>query len=90
MTDARMFVEKNRVLVQEFDRYVLEHPEVADAIPNDSLVVMQIEGDEDFNQWAKETGQQVAGKGNPIVYVIVTELKRVRSRIERLRLELVA
>ena len=90
MIDKSRFVEKNTMLVKEFDRYVLEHPEFADKIPNNALVVMQIEGDEEFNTWARETARSVAEKDNPIIYVIITELKPVRSRIEKLKLELVA
>lgn len=88
--DKKRFTDKNSMLIKEFDRYVLEHPEFADKIPNNALVVMQIEGDEEFNNWARETARSVAEKDNPIVYVIITELKPVRSRIEKLKLELVA
>lgn len=42
-----MFVDKNTMLIKEFDRYILDHPEFADKIPNNALVVMQIEGDEE-------------------------------------------
>jgi len=90
MTDKKRFVEKNSMLVKEFDRYILEHTEFADKIPDNALVVMQIQGDEEFNNWAKETAQAVAEKDNPIVYVTITELKPVRSRIEKLKLELAA
>jgi len=90
MIDKKRFVEKNSMLVKEFDRYILEHPEFADKLPNNALVVMQVEGDEEFNNWARETAQSVAEKDNPIVYVTITELKPVRSRIEKLKLELVA
>ena len=90
MIDKKRFVEKNSMLRKEFDRYILEHPEFASEIPNNALVVMQIEGDEEFNNWARETAQSVAEKDTPIVYVIITELKPVRSRIEKLKLELVA
>ena len=51
---------------------------------------MQIEGDEKFNNWARETAQSMIEKTTPIVYVTITELKPVRSRIEKLKLELVA
>jgi hypothetical protein len=51
---------------------------------------MQIDGDEEFNDWARETAHRAAEKDTPIVYVTVTELKPVRSRIEKLKLELVA
>ena len=90
MTEKKRFAEKNRMLVKEFDRYVLEHPEFADKIPDNALVVMHIEGDDEFNKWARETAQSVAEKDNTIVYVIITELKPVRSRIEKIKLELAA
>lgn len=60
MITNKGFVETNSLLVKEFDRYILEHPEFADQIPNNALVVMQIEGDKDFNTWAREAAQRVA------------------------------
>ncbi len=90
MTEKKRFVEKNSILVKEFDRYVLEHPAFADKIPDNALVVMHIEGDEEFNKWAREAARSVADRNSPIVYVTITELKPVRSRIEKLRLELAA
>ncbi len=90
MIDKKRFVEKNSMLIKGFDRYILEHPEFADKIPDNALVVMHIQGDEEFNNWAKETAESVAEKDNRIVYVTITELKPVRSRIEKLNLELTA
>ena len=90
MSNPDSFVDKNTMLVREFDRYVLEYPEFAEKIPDNALVVMQIAGDDEFNGWARRTGQSVAEKDNPIVYVTVTELKPVRSRIEKLKLEMAA
>ena len=90
MNGTNRFVDKNTMLVREFDRYILEHPEFAEKIPDNALVVMQIAGDEEFNEWARRTGQSIAENENPIVYVTVTELKPVRSRIEKLKLEMAA
>ncbi len=90
MRDRGKFTEKNSMLVREFDRYIVEHPDFADKLPDNALIVMQIEGDEDFNSWAKGTGQRAAEKDQEIVFVTITELKPVRSRIEKLRLEMVA
>jgi len=78
------------MLVREFDRYIIEHPEFADSLPDNGLLIMQIEGDEEFNLWAQQTGKKCAESDTSIVYVTVTELKPVRSRIEKLRLEKVA
>ncbi len=90
MIKEKRFVERNSILVKEFDKYILEYPEFADQVPNNALVVMQIDGDEEFNRWARETAHEVVEKDTPVVYVTITELKPVRSRIEKLRLELVA
>ena len=84
------FTEKNTMLVREFDRYILEHPACAERSPDNALVVMQIEGDEEFNQWARETANKAADRTDPRVYVTVTELRPVRSRIGKLKIELAA
>ena len=34
----KMILEKNSMLVREFDKYILEHPEFSDSIPDDALV----------------------------------------------------
>jgi len=90
MIDKKRFTEKNTMLVKEFDRYILDHPEFADKIPDNALVVMQIEGDEEFNRWARDAAQSAAEKNTPTVYVTITELKPIRSRIKKLKLESVA
>ena len=78
------------MLVKEFDRYILEQPEFADRIPDNALVVLQVEDDIEFNQWAREMAQRQMEKDSHLVYVTITELKPVRSRIEKLKFELVA
>ena len=88
--NEKIFLTKNTMLVREFDRYILEHPEFASNLPDNALVVMQIEDDEEFNHWARKTGQIAAEKETAIAYVTVTELKPVRSRIEKLKLEMAA
>ena len=90
MSNPDSFVNKNTMLVREFDRYILQYPDFAEKIPDNALVVMQIAGDEEFNEWARRTGKSMAEKDNPIVYVTVIELKPVRSRIEKLELEMAA
>ncbi|MBI5182658.1 MAG: hypothetical protein HZA06_07095, partial [Nitrospirae bacterium] len=55
-----------------------------------ALVVMQIAGDEEFNCWARDAAKSARETGSPIVYITITELKPVRSRIEKLTIELAA
>lgn len=80
------FELKNADLVTEFDRYVLEHPEFADQIPDGALIAMLLEGDEEFNQWSREGAEQQADQGQPILYVKIKELEPVRSRIKAVEL----
>ncbi|MEA3312309.1 MAG: DUF5647 family protein [candidate division WOR-3 bacterium] len=86
----RGYLEKNSMLVKEFDHYILKHPEFADEIPDDALVVMQLEGDEEFNRWARETASEQAEEGQRVVYITITKLGPVHSRIEELKLETVS
>ena len=85
----KTILEKNSMLVREFDKYILEHPEFADRIPDDALVVLQLEGDEEFNAWAREAAK-IAGEGHHIALVNVMDIKPVRSRIEKLEVILAA
>ena len=81
-----VFEHKNAELVTEFDRYVLEHPEFADQIPDGALVAMLLEGDGEFNLWSMEGARKQAEQGQPIVYVKIKELEPVRSRIKAVEL----
>jgi len=90
MNHGNRFVDKNTMLVREFDRYILEHPGFSEKIPDNALVVMQVDGDDEFNEWARRTAQSMAEKENPIVYVTITKLVPVRSRIEKLKVEMAA
>ena len=51
---------------------------------------MQIVGDEEFNEWARKTGQSLAEKDNPIVYVTVARIKTRSFTKEKLKLEMAA
>jgi hypothetical protein len=84
------YERKNSELIKEFNRYVREHPDFADDIPRNAVVVMQLEGDRKFNQWSRKLAKGHAGEGQPIVYVRIHKLKPLRSRIERLELKRVA
>ena len=84
------FSEKNSMLVREFDKYIVEHPEFAEKIPDNALVVMQVKGDDEFNGWARGIAKNAAGETGQVVFVTVTEMKPVRSRIQRLELEVAA
>ena len=81
-----VFEQKNAELVTEFDRYVREHPEFADRIPNNALVAMLVEGDPEFNRWSQEGAKRQAEKEQRIVYVTIKRIRPIRSRIQEIEL----
>jgi Family of unknown function (DUF5647) len=75
---------KNTELIKEFNRYIREHPEYADSIPKNALVIIQLEGDEEFNQWSLELAKTHVEKSQPVVHIRIKKLRPTRSRIEEL------
>ena len=77
---------RNRLLGMEFDRYVEEHPEFGEKIPDNAQVVLLVEGDEEFNNWSTRVGKEQAERGQPLLYVMIKKLGLAHSRIEDLSL----
>jgi len=76
-------VEKNITLSFEFERYVLEHPEVLERIPQGAEIVL-LPGDDPIlyriNLEAAQRAQH-EGDGRPVVYVEIEALAPRRSRL---------
>ncbi len=73
--------KKNSILVTEFDRYVMEHQDLAVMIPKNAQIVLQVEGDAEYNQWSKRLAEEQREDGYPIVYVRIKGLKPIHSRL---------
>ena len=73
--------KKHAILVTEFDRYVVEHPEFAASIPRNAQVVLQFEQDDAYNQWSAQLAQRQREKGQDVIYVKIKALKPARSRL---------
>jgi len=76
-----IFEKKHSILVAEFDRYVMEHPEFAVGIPQNGQIVLQLEGDEEYNEWSRKLAEKQREIGQPFLYVKVKGLKPVKSRL---------
>jgi hypothetical protein len=61
----------------------MEHPEFAAKIPRNAQIILQLEGNSEYNDWIKEVAESQIEKGQPIVYVCIKELKPVRSRLKK-------
>ena len=71
------------VLGFEFDRYVMEHPDFAERIPPGAIVVLQLEGEDALNRWARNIAEHHRGKDEPILFVQVKGLRPPKSRLIR-------
>ena len=69
----------------EFHRYLMEHEEVAGNIPANAVVIFQVEGEGDFNNWHKEMSVKNCEPNQPIIYVYVKKW-RMHSSIEEVNL----
>jgi len=81
-----IFEKRNLLLGMEFDRYVKEHPEFAQKIPDKAQVILLLEGDEEFNEWSTRVGREQAERGQPLLYVMIKKLGPAHSRIKDLSL----
>jgi len=73
--------KKHAILVTEFDRYVVEHPAFAMKIPQNAQIVLQVEEDNEYNDWSKQLAERQREPGQKIVYVKVKGLKPAKSRL---------
>jgi len=73
--------KKHAILATEFDRYVIEHPEFAVNIPRNAQIILQVEGDEEYNKWSRQLAERQREPGQRVVYVKVKGLKPAKSRL---------
>jgi hypothetical protein len=57
------------MLASEFQKYLMTHPEAAKRLSPNTLVIFQIDGDDNFNKWCNETSMRNREKDQPIMKV---------------------
>jgi hypothetical protein len=75
MMDPREFAQKQFELSAEFGKFVFEHPEVDERLPDGAFVYFQIANETDFNRYSYELAErQRREEGVPVVLVRVKGL----------------
>ena len=75
MMDPHSFECKQFELTAEFGKYVFDHPEVDERLPDGAHVYFQIAGEEEFNQYSRELAErQRQEEGVPVVLVRIKGL----------------
>ena len=81
-----IYERRNSVLGIELDRYMREHPEFSERIPQNAHIVLLLRGDKEFNEWSTNLAKKQAEKDQPIVYVTIKKMAPAYSRIKDLEL----
>jgi hypothetical protein len=79
--------KKNHILGVEFDRYLLEHPEVLEEIPEDAEIYFLPEDDPELSQENFRMAEAHKAPGKKVVLVKIGRLSPPRSRLQIVRLE---
>ncbi len=69
------------MLASEFHRYLMEDEEKANMLPENVLLIFQVEGEEDFNRWHKEMTLRNREADQPVTVVHLKKW-RLHSVIE--------
>jgi hypothetical protein len=84
MTTREMF-ERNQRLSTEFDLYLLDHPEVAEQVPDGALLVFVPAFDKELARRNRALARRSRGRGQAVVYVKVARMSA--SRLQGLSLQ---
>ena len=75
MIEPQLFEQKQFELATEFGKYVFDHPEVDELLPDQAHVYFQIDGEDEFNRYSRELAErQRREEGVPIVLVRIKGL----------------
>ena len=89
MTAQELFT-KNLKLFIEFDLYLLEHPEVAEQILENALIVLLPKEDPELCQKNLEVARMRREHGQTVVHVWVEKVAPPRSRLANPKIEVAA
>jgi hypothetical protein len=89
MTEKEI-VTKNLILSSEFDRYIFEHPDIAESIPLDAQIVFLPEDDDELCQINKRLAEEQREGGQAVVLVHIGKMAPTVSRLIEVTLEKVA
>ena len=79
---------KNLALGVEFDKYMIDHPEIIDKIPDRSSTVFLPEYDRELYEANLKLARKRIAEGEKVVFVRIKKLAPPKSRIIRPRIEL--
>ncbi len=85
--DEKEIFRRNLGLSTELDKYLLDHPDFAECIPRNALVVILPEWDPELREINLRLAEEQREPGQPVVYIRVEALLPSRSRLVNPRVE---
>ena len=87
MNEEKKLIERNIEISAEFSRYLFEHPEVEEQIPQDAEIVLLPEFDDELKEFNLRLGQMIENEGGKAFYITIKDIRpKVLSRIENIQL----
>ena len=75
MIDPRAFAQKQLELAAEFGKFVFDHPELDDRLPDGAFVYFEINGEPEFNGYSRQLAdRKQREEGVPVVRVCLKGL----------------
>ena len=89
MVNDKYFWGLQRTLSAEFSKYVLNHPQIDNQIPDNAQIVFRIKSNPEFNKWSRETSFVQKEPNQPVIIVEIDELAPpLESRLVNPHLEI--
>ncbi|MBC8184764.1 hypothetical protein H8E88_27030 [candidate division KSB1 bacterium] len=79
---------KNSIIGMEFDRYIREHPDFIEKLPQNAHIGLLMSEDAEFNKWSTNLAHKQAEKNQKIVLVTIKEMAPAHSRIKNMDFEI--
>jgi hypothetical protein len=58
MIDPEDFAQRQMELTAEFARYVLDHPDIDDSLPEDAYIYFEVDGQTEFNEYSQQLARR--------------------------------
>lgn len=77
------FVSLNATLTAQFNAFVVTHLQwAADVIPDNAAILVEVEGDQEFNEWSRELVHASVEPGQSIFPVLFQRLSNDGAKME--------
>jgi Family of unknown function (DUF5647) len=58
MIDPATFAQRQMELSAEFAKYIIDHPDIDESLPDDSYIYFQIDGEPEFNEYSQHLAER--------------------------------